>query len=339
MATQYTPILNQDIEKQPLQNEDNVHQPQCRWSSNNNNNNNDTCKKRSKFALITLGLLGVTFIGHFFGSSCSNTMFVSNEKQQEITHQDWLATPYNINDVLNMNTLVAGCTADTPLHLWEGQSVYQVPHNINGLHVAEKTGKVIKYIRLMDGKINVVENKELSQTKITFDIKLSEEIQNGSVYIEEEETEDDYKLSVIVNDDDDEKKRDSGCVQINALIEIPSSGELDNFELNTITNDINIKDEFEFKNSLLISNIAGDLTVNKKIKATSIKLKNVSGDIQGVFDLNQGQFITDMVSGNINVAFDHISPGSTIISKSVNGKTDIQVVININIKIKNRKIE
>lgn len=106
--------------------------------------------------------------------------------------------------------------------------------------------------------------------------------------------------------------------------------ELDDFELDTITNDINIGNEFEFKNSLQLSNIAGDLTVNK-IKATSIKLKNISGDIQGVFDLNQGQFITDMTSGDIKVTFDHISPGSTIISKSVNGKTDIQVVINIKI--------
>ncbi|KAI9308677.1 hypothetical protein BJ944DRAFT_246375 [Cunninghamella echinulata] len=326
MTSQYTPVLNQDIEKQPLQNQNNGYQPQ--WTSNNN----ATFKKSSKIALITLGLLGVTFIGHFFGSPCSNSMFISNQKQQETTHQDWLASPLNINDVLNKNTVAAECTVDTPLHLWEGQSIYQVPHSIKGLHVVEKTEKIIKYIRLMNGKINVVENKDLDQTKITFDIKLSEEIQNESINIEEEETEDDYNLAVVIKDGDG-KSHNSGCVQINALIEIPSLNELNNFELDTITNDINIGNEFEFKNSLQLSNIAGDLTVNK-IKATSIKLKNVSGDIQGVFDLTQGQFITDTTSGDIKVTFDHISPGSTIISKSVNGKTDIQVPTDFESKFK-----
>lgn len=72
---------------------------------------------------------------------------------------------------------------------------------------------------------------------------------------------------------------------------------------------------------------SGDIRVKETSSSPSFDLSTVSGDAHGHFTLiNGGDFNVDVKSGDAHLAFDSITPVSTITAKSVSGDVDINLV-------------
>ncbi|CAO3635134.1 unnamed protein product [Cunninghamella blakesleeana] len=310
MTAQYTPMFNRDIEKQDSQKE----QHQCPCSSSYQDQQNKKC---SKLKLLTLGVIGLLFIGHSFGASSyrpHNTFLTSHEEPEIKTTS--ISPSSSFNNIVHLNDYVSKCSEES-LHPWGGNAVYTIPQSIQHFKFGETAKNTI--INLKVGNIDVVENKDLDETKVTLDIKLNDDTPEDFIRIEEEKTDDSYSLNII---HDRKEKRDNTCIQINALIEVPSSDALSSLILQFIDDKINVKDAFEFNDQLELSTVSGYIHTDKTLKATNIKVSNIGDNIQGSFDLNQnGEFTCNTVSGKADITFDHLSSDVVITSSTVSGQT------------------
>jgi hypothetical protein len=376
MYPQYSSIPNQnynDMEKQPLQ-EDITYQqqPQCQCIRRNTCYIESNARRRpSKFALFIFGILGFIFLGHMFGYHCRDKVVITNDKKPYL-EEDTLTTTsssslsmgdMNTNNYWKVNTCSGGDSLDIP---WEGKTTFYVPHDVKGLKISEKYKH--SNVKLVSGDVFIVENNNLNQTRIKFDIKLNKEDINNQFCIDETVNEKEFKLTLV-----HAKYGPPGCIKINAHIEVPSSDALNQLNLAFINDDITVKNVLNVNGNFALATANGDLTLTNSLISKSINLatangaitaKNTitasdinlatsngditveetatslstlnlataNGDIQGVFDLNQAKFNANSARGNLDIKFDHIDPVSTIKADSASGNINLQVPSNFESK-------
>ncbi|CAO3635110.1 unnamed protein product [Cunninghamella blakesleeana] len=244
----------------------------------------------------------------------------------------------------NTDNIYYSCNnMDSPNIQWKGISTYYVPQDIKYLQIMEINERPRLY--LDNGNVKIVENNNLNQTRITFDLKISNHLLQDGILIKEKQNQDKLELSILhVNN------RYKGCVKASTLIEIPSSStQLNKLKLGYMNNEIRIKDKLILDQGLSLDVVNGDIIIESPIKTTtmevaivngdvrfdapttissSVNLAIVNGDIKGRFHLNQSKLDASVANGVVDLQFDSISPVSTISTSIVNGKIDIQVVNN-----------
>ncbi|CAO3610441.1 unnamed protein product [Cunninghamella echinulata] len=333
MLPQYSPISNQDSEKQPIQDYSctcaNHPHHQC------NNNNNNQKRRPSKWTMITLGALGLFFLGHMCDSH-ENQHYHFNDDNIDVNID---SNGLNENQFTTQDWNIPCIGKNSPLIPWDGKTVYDSFDNIKGFtlnHVKNYGG--FSGIYISGGKITVAQNNKLNQPRVIYDIKVSDNALKESIQIKESKSLDNYKIVLSENN------HRQGCIFINALLEVPTTEYLQNITFEAISHDIIIKDELTLNGTLTTRVLSGDTDIKKLVKAHTIDISSTSGDISvkkasaeiidistksgdvsGTFDLSGAHLNAGTLSGDVDIKFDSITSVTNIIAKSLSGDVDIQL--------------
>ncbi|KAI9308769.1 hypothetical protein BJ944DRAFT_259647 [Cunninghamella echinulata] len=332
MLPQYSPISNQDSEKQPIKDYSctcvNHPHHQC-------NNNNNQKRRPSKWTIITLGALGLFFLGHMCDSH-ENQHYHFNDDNIDV-HIDSDGLSENQYTTQDWNIFCFG--KNSPLIPWDGKIVYDSFDNIKDFtlnHVQNSTG--YSGVHITEGKITVAQNSELNQPRVIYDIKVSDNALKESIQIKESKSLDNYKIVLS-----QEYNYRQGCISINALLEVPTTEYLQDVVFKTINHDIIIRDELILNGTLTTKTLSGDTDIKQLVKAHTIDLSSVSGDISvkkasaetidistksgdisGMFNLSGAHFNAGAISGDVDVKFDPITSVTDIVAKSLSGDVDVK---------------
>ncbi|KAI8340652.1 hypothetical protein BC941DRAFT_488633 [Chlamydoabsidia padenii] len=295
MSPRYCPIPDGDTEKQPLVTGPPYTACQCQHRGRRGPS------KSSLFILFLLLLL-------VFGYSHDSYYRRPDHVHSTLTHDDD-----------NSFTTMQYCSNASDLVPWNGVSVYELGKNMTGLEVEQYYRKGY-HVSPMTGTVVVVKNKELETTRVTFDIKVEDEQYQDDTWIDV--TTSKNILSLIVKHKEDVPRT---CAQVNVKIEVPSSSALEDLGLRFPNNNIDIDTGLTLKRGLDLAVVKGDVSIHDTLKATTIHLATVSGNINGVFDVDQVQFDASTASGNMDIVFNHISLESTIKASTASGNVGLKV--------------
>ncbi|ORZ16911.1 hypothetical protein BCR42DRAFT_413492 [Absidia repens] len=316
MFPEYTAIKDTDVEKQPLVSDyQHGHPCQCgRQQQQRQDQDRRTRPSKSTIAIFVLILLLFVGYGH---NICQNKhdhyyhpAYTNNDQQQQ---QAFEASSSLFSDLKY-------CYHHSPLDVhWNGKSAFELGPEITSLSVEQKHDG--HRLSAQAGDVVVVENKKINETKVTFDIRLNDDRSQDAVRIDESWSKHALDLTVVTNDYD----IGNGCVKIDVLIEVPSSAALDALTIKFINNDITIKDKLHLKDFVSASVVSGDLTVKKPLTSPKISFSLASGDITGVFDVDQVEFGAASTSGDVDLDFNRISSASTIRASTVSGDVNLRL--------------
>lgn len=309
MLPQYTTIQGTDVEKQPLVGDyqDHGHSCPCRHQQQDQQGRGRNRPSKSTIAIFVLVLL--LFVG-----------YGRNICQKNHDHYSHSIQSNNMDTSSSVDSNDLRWCSRRPLTVdWQGKSVYEFGQEITSLSVEHSDEG---HISTQAGEVVVVVNEKIEKAKVTFDIKLSHEHAQHAARIDEFWSDHALALNVVTND----HGHHGDCVKINVLIEVPSAAALEDLNIKFINNDITFKDKLELKDSLDVSTVSGDLLFKKPIaSARKISFSVASGDIHGTFDVEQVDFSSTVVSGEMGIVFDRISSDSAIHASATSGNVKIQV--------------
>ncbi|KAI8083029.1 uncharacterized protein BX664DRAFT_339652 [Halteromyces radiatus] len=292
----YSSISDGDVEKQGLQ----PSKPSCQcWQQQWQEQIRQ--RKQSRLMIFLLILVAFSFVGYHH---------YHHHRVDAFDHHpvDGMAT-FTKEDPVKI------CAQ--PTVPWDGQTTFEFDEKIKHLAMSQKTFKSTLE-GLHHGKIDVQVNEALEKTKVTFDIKLSDEAFNDYIWIDEHNSEDTVRL--VVRSEHDVPL----CFQINAVIQVPNKASLDALAVEFASNDVQIIDALQLQD-LALSVVSGNVHIVQPLQARHIDMAAASGQLIGVFDVDQVDFKSATASGNTDLTFIGIHPISSIDASSASGSIQVQV--------------